>query len=64
MVNSLDVLRKELDQAKRRVTALTSAIAVLGGSTTGAKRFVSAATRKKIAAAQKRRWAKEKTGKS
>lgn len=38
MVNSLDVLKNELAQAKKRVTALTSAIAVLGGSVSGAKR--------------------------
>lgn len=60
-MDSITVLNKELAEARTRVDALTSAIAALGGKSSGGKkRHVSAATRKKIAAAQKKRWAKEK----
>ena len=31
MANSLDILKAELSQAKKRVAALTTAITVLGG---------------------------------
>jgi hypothetical protein len=61
-MDSISVLQKELAEAHTRVAALTNAIEALGGTASGRrkKRFVSAATRKKIGAAQKKRWAKEK----
>jgi len=62
-VDGLAVLRKELAEAQSRVKALTSAIAVLGGSTVKSKGKMPAARRAKIAKAMKASWAKKKAGK-
>jgi hypothetical protein len=55
-------LRKERDQAARVVERLDAALAALNGSSygkrTGQRRHLSAAARKRIAAAQRARWAK------
>lgn len=65
MANSLDILRAELSQAKKRVAALTTAITVLGGkSTTGRVSTMSSARRNKISRAMKAAWKKRKAGKS
>ena len=61
------VLQEQLLEAKRQVNAIEKAIAAFGntlasnGRRTGRKkRTMSAAARKKIAAAQRARWAKQK----
>ena len=66
MANSLDVLKAELFEAKKRVVALTTAIAVLGGkSSKGKYSTMPPARRKKISLAMKKRWAeRKKAGKS
>ena len=65
MANSLDILKAELSQAKKRVAALTTAIAVLGGkSVSGKSSTMSSARRRKISRAMKIAWKKRKTGKS
>ena len=67
MANSLDILKAELSQAKKRVAALTTAITVLGGKpSTGKVSTMSSARRKKISRAMKKRWAekKKKAGKN
>jgi hypothetical protein len=56
-------LRKERDQAARTVEQLDAALAALNGKAsygrrTGIRRKISAAGRKRIAAAQRARWAK------
>jgi hypothetical protein len=54
-------LKKERDRVERQLTGLNAALTafagVYGGSTSG-KRQISAAARKRIAAAQRARWAK------
>ncbi len=64
-------LRKERERAAREVQRLDAAIAALGklegrrrAGRTYRKRTLSAAARKRIAAAQKARWAKWKAEKS
>lgn len=65
MANSLDILKAELSQAKKRVAALTIAIAVLGGkASSGRSATMSSARRKKISRAMKVAWKKRKAGKS
>ena len=68
-MDSLGVLRKERHELAARVKALDNAIAALGGipirsgaRTTGRK--MSAATKAKIAAAAKKRWADKKKRKA
>jgi hypothetical protein len=56
-------LKKERDKVEKQLSALNVALAAFVGSYYGAKparkkRTISAAGRKKIAAAQKARWAK------
>jgi len=58
-------LRKERDKVERQLTGLNAALAAFVGSYYGAKpirrkRTISAAGRKRIAAAQRARWAKIK----
>jgi hypothetical protein len=71
MANVVQQLRKERDQAQRKVEQLDEALKVLGslgaslgrtggGKRSGKKRTMSAAARKRIAAAQRARWAKWK----
>jgi hypothetical protein len=65
MANSLDILKAELFQAKKRVAALTTAIIVLGGKLSSGKySTMSSARRKKISRAMKVAWKKRKAGKS
>lgn len=62
-MDEIQVLKKALSQAESRVAALKSAISVLGGGKgqPGRKTYkMSAATRKKIAAAATKRWAEKK----
>ena len=61
--NLLKQLKKERDQVARQLSGLNAAIAAFAGSHTGTKptrktRTISAAGRKRIAAAQRARWAK------
>jgi hypothetical protein len=65
MVNLAGVvqqLRKERDQTARTVERLDAALAALNGGSygkrTGQRRHLSATARKRIAAAQRARWAK------
>ena len=70
LTKAVQWLRKERDQAQRSVEQLDAALKVLtglGGSRTqavtrssGKRRTMSAAARKRIAAAQRARWAKWK----
>ena len=72
LAKAVQQLHKERDQARRRVEQLDEALKALGGlrgragrvgraQTTGKKRrTMSAAARKRIAAAQRARWAKWK----
>ena len=58
-------LRKERDRVERQLTGLNAALTAFAGVYGGAKpsrkrRKMSLAARKKIAAAQRRRWAKFK----
>jgi hypothetical protein len=55
-------LKKQRDEAQKQVQRLDAALAALGNlSNTGSKRrTMSAAARRKIAAAQRARWAKVK----
>ena len=65
MANSLNILKVELSQAKKRVAALTTAIVLLGGkSSTGKVSTMSSARRNKISRAMKAAWKKRKAGKS
>jgi hypothetical protein len=64
-------LKKERDQVEKQLSGLNAALAAFVGSYYGAKpakatrkkRTMSAAGRKKIAAAQRKRWAKIKAKK-
>jgi hypothetical protein len=57
------VLKKEHARVERQLKALTSALAVFGETYTTGRRRMSAASRRKIAAAQRARWAKQKSQK-
>jgi hypothetical protein len=65
-VNILQALKKEetkflkqLDSARQQLETVRAAMKVLGGNTTGKKkRFVSKASRARMAKAQKERWKK------
>lgn len=65
-MNSIEILTAERDKLLRMAKVLDTSIAALGGEVSGGrgkkKRHVSAETRAKIAAAQKKRWSKEKKG--
>jgi hypothetical protein len=52
-------LEAEWQRAKREVAGIDAALAALGSSS---KRTVTAAIRRKMAAGQRRRWAKPKSG--
>jgi hypothetical protein len=61
-------LRKERDRVERRLTGLNAVVAAFanvygGGKPTRKRRKLSVAARKKIATAQRRRWAKFRAGK-
>ena len=60
-------LKRELGFAKKRIKSLAGAIAALGGNGSTKKKRgrkpMSAASRAKIAAAQRARWAKVRAGK-
>lgn len=65
MANSVDVLKAELSEAKKRVAALTTAIVVLGGKpSSGKSSTMPSARRNKISRAMKAAWKKRKAGKS
>ncbi len=51
-------LKKELGRAQQEVQRFTAALAALGSSHSNGRRSLSAAARKKISLAQKKRWAK------
>ncbi len=60
-------LRKERDRVERQLFGLNAALrafaGVYGGKPSRKRRKMSVAARKKIAAAQRRRWAKFRAGK-
>jgi hypothetical protein len=61
--NIVKQLKKERDRVEKQLSGLNAALAAFAGTYTGAKptrkkRTVSLAARKKMAAAQKARWAK------
>ena len=63
LTNALNQLRKQRELAARTLTQLDAAISALdasgdGNSRRGGSRKMSAAARKRIAAAQRARWAK------
>ena len=70
LANVVQQLRRERDQTQRRMEQLDEALRVLGGlggsrrigrtRISGKRRTMSAAARKRIAAAQRARWAKWK----
>jgi hypothetical protein len=53
-------LKKELGRAQQEVQRFTAALAALGNSHSNGLRTLSAAARKRISLAQKKRWAKAK----
>jgi hypothetical protein len=56
---------KQLDSAGQQLETVRAAMKLLGGKATGKKkRFVSKASRAKMAKAQKERWRKIKAGKT
>jgi hypothetical protein len=69
MTRVVALLRQEREQTQKRLEQLDRALSALGGSGMRAirlpatkRRTMSAAARKKIAAAQRARWAKWKAG--
>jgi hypothetical protein len=56
------LMLKERAQHQREIAKLDAALAALGGAGTRAKRTLSAAARKRIGDAQRKRWAKFKRG--
>jgi hypothetical protein len=56
------LMQKERAQHLREVAKIDAALAALGNGAGHAKRTLSAAARKKISDAQKKRWAKTKRG--
>ena len=54
------LLKKELGRAEKEVQRFTAALVALGGSHSNGRSTLSAAGRKRIAAAQRARWAKQK----
>jgi hypothetical protein len=68
MTKLLKQLKKERDQVQKQLSGLNAAIAAFAGVYAGTKparkkRAISAAGRKRIAAAQRARWAKVKAKK-
>jgi hypothetical protein len=68
MTKLLKQLKKERDQVQKQLSGLNAAISAFAGVYAGTtpkrkKRTLSAAGRKRIAAAQRARWAKVKAGK-
>jgi hypothetical protein len=55
----IDQLKAERERVHKEAQRIDEALAALGSST---KRTVTAASRRKMAAAQKARWAKAKSG--
>ena len=55
-------LKKELGKAQREVQRFSAALAALGSSHSNGRRTLSAAARKKISLAQKKRWATARKG--
>src|ERR1039458_3650373 len=53
-------LKKELERAEKEVLRFGAALAALGSSHSNGRHTLSAAARKKISLAQKKRWAKAK----
>jgi hypothetical protein len=54
------LLKKELGRAQQQVQRFAAALAALGSSHSNGRSRLSAAARKKISLAQKKRWAKAK----
>jgi len=68
MTKLLKQLKKERNQVQKQLSGLNAAISAFAGVYSGTKptrkkRTISAAGRKRIAAAQRARWAKVKAGK-
>jgi len=68
MTKLLKQLKKERNQVQKQLSGLNAAISAFAGVYTGTKltrkkRTISVAGRKRIAAAQRARWAKVKAGK-
>jgi len=64
MTNVVQQLRKERQRAQKEVHRIDAALAALGSLSvngTKPKRILSAAARRRISLAQKKRWAKQKT---
>lgn len=64
--STIRLLKKERDEARRTVLRIDRALKVLNGlgRAKGTGRTMSAQARKRIAAAQRKRWAKWKASKS
>jgi hypothetical protein len=59
----VEQLKKELERAKKEVERYGTALVALGSSKLGGqRRTLSAAARRKISLAQKKRWSKLKSG--
>jgi len=56
-------LRKEREYAQKQLQRIDEALAALGSNSNGASRTMSAAGRRRISLAQKKRWAKTRTAK-
>ena len=64
LANVLGHLKQERAKLDRAIAALSGVMGKTSNSGTGRKRVLSAAARKKIAAAQRARWAKARAKKS
>ena len=60
-MNAVQALKAERGKLAKRIAVLDKAIAILGGGGTS-KRKMSAATKRKIARTQKKRWKDKKAG--
>jgi|CZKD01.1.fsa_nt_gi hypothetical protein len=56
------LMKKERAQHLREIAKLDAVLAALGSNGVGPRRTMSAAARKKISDAQKKRWAKARRG--
>jgi hypothetical protein len=62
-MNILNALKKEQNKLVRKLEGIQGAIAALGGKRGRGKRKMSPALRRRISAAQKKRWAAKRRGK-
>ena len=63
MKNIIQQLKKEREHTQKQLQRIDEALAALGSSSNGASRRMSAAGRRRISEAQKKRWAKARTAK-